>query len=105
MLRVRMDDMSAVLDRLELTREQRRRADSIVARSAPRSEAIMLEVGERLQAVADTVDRELRAVLTAEQQTLLDSMRTGPRLVLKRKDSGSSGARVDTVVAPGTKRP
>jgi hypothetical protein len=96
-LRVRIDDLSAVLDRLQLTAEQRRLADSIVARSAPRSEAIMLEVGERLRAVADTVDRELRTILTAEQRARLDSMRTGPHLVLKRKEAGSGATRVDTL--------
>jgi hypothetical protein len=105
MLRVRVDDMSAVLDRLQLTPDQRRLADSIVARSAPRSEAIMREVGERLRAVADTVDRELRALLTVEQRARLDSMRTGPHLVLKRKEAGSGETRVDTLLPPAMNRP
>lgn len=96
-IRVRVDDMSAVLDRLRLAPEQRRLADSIVTRIAPRSEAIMIEVGERLRAVADTVDRELRAILTAEQRARLDSLRTGPRLLLKRKSAGPGRTRIDTV--------
>ena len=106
-IRVRLEDnMSAVLDRLRLTPDQRRQADSIVARSTPRSEAIMIEVGERLRAVADTVDRELRAILTPEQRMRLDSMRTGQRLLLKRRieGPGGRGTTVDTLYDSTTGR-
>ena len=91
-------NMDGVLDRLELTPEQRRVADSIVARSAPRAEAIMLEVGERLRAVADSVDAELRGVLTPDQRTRLDSMRSGPRMLMRRKVvRPGGGTTVDTL--------
>ena len=50
-------DMSSVLDRLDLTSEQRRAADSILALSEPVSRAVMLEMGGRLAAVADSLAR------------------------------------------------
>jgi hypothetical protein len=97
-LRTSLGDMSAVLDRLDLTAEQRRQADSIVARSTPRTEAIMLDVAERLRAVADSVDAELRAVLEPGQRAKLDSMRRDARVLLKRKTPTPGGTRVDTLL-------
>lgn len=101
-VRVRIDDMSGVLDKLGLTPEQRRQADSIIARSAPRSEAILVELGERLRAVADSLDRDLRGILTPEQRARLDGLRTGPRMLLKRKTT--SGTIVDTLFDSTRKR-
>jgi Spy/CpxP family protein refolding chaperone len=89
-------DMSGVLDRLGLTPEQRVQADSIIARSAPRTEEVMREVATRLRDVADSVDRELRAVLTPTQRTKLDSLRHEPTFMLKRKKTGT-GTTVDTL--------
>jgi hypothetical protein len=97
-LRATLDDMSGVFDRLALSPQQRRRAEAIVARSAPRAEAIMLEVAERLRSVADSVDAELRAVLTPEQRLRLDSLRRDSRLMLKRKVVTPRGTRVDTLL-------
>jgi len=91
-------DMSDVFEKLRLTPEQRRRADSIVGRSAPRSREVMLELGERLARVADSVDAELRTVLTPEQRVMLDSLRRDSRLLLKRKVMTPDGARVDTLL-------
>jgi hypothetical protein len=104
-VRASLGDMSGVLDRLELSREQRRQADSIVARSAPRSEAIMLELADRLRSVSDSVDAELRAVLTAEQRVRLDSLRQGSRVLLKRKVVGPGGVRTDTLIDTSLARP
>jgi Spy/CpxP family protein refolding chaperone len=91
-------DMSGVLDRLALTPQQRAKADSIIQRSAPRTEAAMLEIAERLRTVSDSVDAELRAILTAEQRTRLDSLRRQPLFMLKRKTPG--GTKVDTLRSP-----
>lgn len=106
-IRTVVSDMSPVFDRLDLTREQRRQAEAIVSRSAPRSAAIMMQTAERLRAVADSVDTELRVILTAEQRLRLDSLRREPTMVLKRKATTSGGgARVDTLYPPrqGTPR-
>lgn len=97
-LRATFDDMSRVFDRLQLTAEQRRQAEGIVAGSAPRTRAVMLELGERLQRVADSVDLELRAILTPEQRLRLDSLRSDSRLLLKQKVITPGGIRVDTLL-------
>ncbi len=102
-IRTTFGDMSNVLDRLELTPEQRRQADSIVLRSEPRSRQVLIELSERLRSVADSVDRELRSILTPPQQLRLDSMRTEPRFMLKLK-SGQDGGRVDTLLDTGLTR-
>lgn len=101
-IRATLDDMSRVLDRLDLTPEQRRQADSIVSRSEPRSREVLLELGERLQRVADSVDAELRTILTPDQRVRLDSLRTEPRLMLKRKTMMPGGQRVDTLLDTGS---
>ena len=103
-LRTDLSGMSSVLDRLELSPEQRRQADEIVARSAPRSQAIMLDVAERLRSVADSVDAELRGILTPEQRTKLDSLRADSRVMLKRKIITPGGTRVDTLFDTSTAR-
>ena len=89
-------DMSGPLDKLELTPQQRAQADSIMQRSAPRAERAMREVAERLQNVSDSLDAELRAILTPPQRARLDSLRRQPMFMLKRKTHGS-GTTVDTV--------
>ena len=91
-------DMSRVLDRLELTTQQRARADSILQRRAPGTERMMLDVADRLRGLSDSVDVELRAILTPQQRARLDSLRGERKLMLKRKTLGAGGATVvDTV--------
>lgn len=99
-IRTSFGDMSSVLDRLDLTPEQRRLADSIVSRSEPRSREVLIELSERLRRVADSVDAELRSILTPPQRLHLDSLRTEPRFMLKRRGEGQ---KVDTIL--DTRRP
>jgi Spy/CpxP family protein refolding chaperone len=95
-----VNDMSRVYDQLRLTSEQRTAADSIMSRRAPRSEELMFELGERLRAVSDSIDLELRAVLTPEQRVRLDSLRRAqPPMMLKRKTVTPGGSKVDTFFA------
>ena len=58
----------------------------------------MLETGERLSVIADSVDAELRAILSPEQRARLDAMRSDRRMMLKRKIVTPGGTRVDTIV-------
>jgi Spy/CpxP family protein refolding chaperone len=91
-------DMSRVLDRLELTTRQRAQADSILQRRAPTTERMMLDVADRLRGLSDSVDAELRSILTPQQRARLDSLRGERKLMLKRKTIGAGGATVvDTV--------
>ena len=89
-------DMSGPLDKLELTPQQRAQADSIMERSAPHAERAMRDVAERLQNVSDSLDAELRAILTPPQRARLDSLRRQPIFMLKHKTSGSAST-VDTL--------
>jgi hypothetical protein len=89
-------DMGPVLDQLRLTSAQRARAESIIARRTPRSEELMIELAERLRAVSDSVDAELRAILNPEQRARLDSLRRRERVMLKRKVVTPGGTTVDT---------
>jgi hypothetical protein len=85
-----------LLDRLDLTTEQRHAADSILTRSSPRSEAAIREMVPRLAAIADSVNAELAAILTPAQRAKLASMTRGTVFVLKKKDSDGK-ERIDTV--------
>lgn len=89
-------DMSGVVDQLGLTAAQRAQAQAILDRSAPRSHEVMLEVGARLRSISDSVDAELRSILTPDQRLKLDSLRRPPTLMLRRKDPGGATS-VDTV--------
>jgi hypothetical protein len=89
-------DMSDVLDRLQLDSTQRARAEIILDRSAPRSRQVMLEVAVRLRNISDSVDAELRSILTHEQQNKLDSLRHPLTFVLREKQPGGITT-VDTV--------
>jgi Spy/CpxP family protein refolding chaperone len=95
-------DMSSVLDRLELTAAQRAQAQSILDRSTPRNREAMLEVATRLRGISDSVDAELRSILTPAQRLKLDSLRKPPTLILRRKDP--SGATIVDTLSSATKR-
>lgn len=89
---------TGILDRLELTPQQRVQAESIVSRRAPRSESLMLKMAEQLRAVSDSVDAELRQILTPAQGARLDSLRVRePTFMLKRKVMTLGETTVDTV--------
>ena len=100
--RIVQDNMSGVLDRLELTADQRARAQSILDRSAPRSQEAMLEIASRLRSISDSVDTELRAILTPAQRLKLDSLRKPPTLILRRQDP--SGTTTIDTISSATKR-
>ncbi len=92
-------DMTGVLDQLSLTPQQRTQAEAIIERSAPRTEQTMLQVAERLRSISDSVDAELRSILTSEQRKRLDSLRRPPTFMLRRKDRSGS-VKVDTLYPP-----
>jgi hypothetical protein len=88
-----------LLDQLELSREQRVAAESILARSSPSSEIVMRELALRLSAIADSANRELASILSPAQRAKLDSITRGPLFLLKRKDA-LGRERVDTIRKP-----
>ncbi len=90
--------MPEVLDRLGLTWAQRHAADSILSAGTPRAERAMRELAPRVKAIADSLDAELRAILTPAQRARLDSL-GGRMLLLKRKTNGPGVVTVDTLLA------
>jgi hypothetical protein len=98
-------DMTAVLDKLALTPAQRAQADEILRRRAPGAEATLLEAAARLRSISDSLDAELHAVLTPGQRARLDSLRTKPTFILRRKMPGSGDKVIVDTVRPGPPRP
>ena len=88
-----------LLDQLDLSREQRVAAESILARSSPSSEVVLRELALRLSAIADSANRELASILSPAQRVKLDSITRAPLFLLKRKDA-LGRERVDTVRKP-----
>jgi len=86
--------MPSVLERVGLSPEQQRAVDSLINGSAPRALAAMRETVPILRAVADSLDAELRRILTPAQRARFDSL-GGFRLLLKRKTR--DGEKVDTL--------
>ncbi len=89
--------VSSVLDGLDLTTAQRAQADSIVREREPRSGGVMREAAVRLEAISDSIDGSLRAILTSSQLARLDSLRGDQTLMLKRKTNDGKTTVVDTV--------
>ena len=94
-----VQDMSGVLDQLALTASQRREAQAILEREAPHSERAMVELAARLRRISDSVDAELRLILTPAQRVKLDSLRHPPTFILKHEES-SGMSTFDTLYQP-----
>lgn len=67
--------LTASLDALDLTSEQRQRIERILSGSQGRTDRALEEVLPRLQAVVDSVDGEIREVLTDEQRIRFEEIR------------------------------
>jgi Spy/CpxP family protein refolding chaperone len=96
-------DLGSVLDDLSLTKEQRIKADSILEKSAPRTEEAMFEIAARLRAISDSVDIELRSILTPTQRSKLESLRRRPIFLLKRQQTNGTTS-IDTVYRDAPRR-
>lgn len=87
--RPRFDGHRGFLDRLtrelDLSEDQRERIEAILMTRGPRTEEIMSQVRERLRIVMDSVDAEIRAVLTPEQFEAFDRLETRGREGLERR--------------------
>jgi hypothetical protein len=63
-----------IIDRLELSEEQRVAVDSMIAHFGAEMSDLQREYRPRFQAVVDSASRELRATLTPEQNAQYDSI-------------------------------
>jgi len=68
-----------LIDELNLTPEQDRQVRAIYDKHNPALEAILHENFPRIRAIQDQVEREIRAILTPEQQERLDRAKSRRR--------------------------
>lgn len=71
---LRRGSLPGMFRQLDLTLAQRRQIVEILEQGEPRTEEILSEMLPRLRAVTDSVHAEIRAVLTEEQASRLDSL-------------------------------
>lgn len=74
-----------LIDELNLTPEQDRQVRAIYDKHNPALEAVLRENFPRIQVIQDQVEREIRAILTPEQQRRLDHAKSRRR---PRTDDG-----------------
>lgn len=67
--------LTASLSELDLGPDQRARIEQILAASQPRTDRALEEALPRVQAVVDSVDSEIREVLTDDQEIRLEEIR------------------------------
>lgn len=79
-----------VLDRLNLTEEQRAAVDEVLVRRREDTEAVLQAVYPQLRAQVDSASMEIRALLTPEQQETFDRLREEfpPLGSIRRGDGG-----------------
>ncbi len=68
-----------MIDELNLTPEQDRQVRAIYDKHNPALEAILHENFPRIRAIQDQVEREIRAILTPQQQRALDEAKSRRR--------------------------
>jgi len=101
-IRVRTEvGIPAVFADLALTPEQRRQIEVILERGRPRTDSVMAEIFPRIRAVTDSVDAEIRTVLSGDQIRRLDERRAAsPAFIRRLRKVGPDSVeevRVDTV--------
>jgi Spy/CpxP family protein refolding chaperone len=84
--RVQQDVQPNLLDRLELTPEQRQDADAILERRRAEMEAFWDEHRPALRAIADSARAELRALLTPEQAEIEKRFMEERRVHMEKRD-------------------
>ena len=90
----------AMVRAMDLTAEQERRIDSIFDTYQPRTDTLLMSLVPRLRALADSMDTDLRPVLTESQRELLSDARSRQLFMLRLKTP--QGERVDTLrLQPG----
>lgn len=68
------DDRRYIIDRVDMSGDQRATIDSILERRVVRMQAVWREVEPRLDAITDSARTEIMSVLTPEQQAEYEAM-------------------------------
>lgn len=86
-----------LLDRLDLTTDQRARIDGILERRRQQTDRFWSEAGPTLDAIMDSTRAEIRAVLTPEQRDEYDRLRrerkAAERAERERRDQQEGAAK------------
>jgi len=93
---------ATLLAELDLSARQQQQIDSIFAVYQPKTDAVLLELAPRLQALADSMDAAILPVLTPAQRAVVSRARTPQLFMVRRKMPG--GERVDTFRVQGRPR-
>jgi len=81
---------------LDLSPGQRTNLEGILARHQPTADSIVRVAMDDLRALRDTIDAEVRTLLSPEQIQTLDSIRVGkPRIRAVRRTLGPDGQVID----------
>lgn len=90
--------MPGALRGLGLSADQERAIQSVFDRHQPRSDSLLRTLMPAVRAITDTLDAEVRAILTPSQRAQLDRMRRPePTFLLKHRGPFDSTERVDTL--------
>ena len=87
----RMELTDRLAQRLGLSDDQRAELDSIMERRRQRAQALMRDLMPRLQGQTDSLQAEIEAVLTPEQQEVFREFARGDRERFRRRGPGRSG--------------
>ena len=80
-------ERSYIIDRVEMSEEQRAAIDSILERRVDRMRAVWREVEPHLDAITDSARTEIMDVLTAEQRTEYEAMLDRAREKRQQRDA------------------
>ncbi len=80
-----------LLDRLDLTPQQRQQAEAILERRRAQMDAFWKQRGPELRAIVDSTRAEIRELLTPEQRMKEDSLRAERRREYERHDHDRRG--------------
>ncbi len=83
---------SMILDRLDLTPDQRTRVDAIMARRRAQADAFWEREGPRMRGIVDSTRSEIRAILTPEQRAEYDRLRAQHRAARRAEHEAQKSA-------------
>ena len=91
-----------IIDRVDMSEDQRATIDSILERRVDRMQAVWREVEPHLDAITDSARSEIMSVLTAEQRAEYEAMLERRREARRNRDSSDRDAEPEANDGSGT---